>query len=111
MEKLKVGSLLKHFKGTNLIEKNIYKVIATNVAYTGENADKLQDLVVYESVFQKGKVFVREYEDLLQELSEEKQKLYNQKYRVECLTEEEIETVKSEKFKEEKMKYLNEKYK
>lgn len=95
-----IGDLCKHFKGKNLLEKNIYKIIATNVTYSGDKIEEpLNNLVVYENIFQNGKTFTREYKDLVEELSKEKQELYNQKYRVEKLTKEEIEIVNSEIFK------------
>lgn len=99
----KVGDLCKHFKGKSLLEKNIYKIIATNVTYSGDKLEEpLNNLVVYENIFQNGKTFTREYKDLVEELSREKQELYNQKYRVEKLTKEEIEIVNSESFKRER---------
>ncbi|HBC84991.1 MAG: hypothetical protein J6D03_06310 [Clostridia bacterium] len=101
----KVGDLCKHFKGKSLLEKNIYKIIATNVTYSGDKLEEpLNNLVVYENIFQNGKTFTREYKDLVEELSEEKKNTYNQIYRVEKLTEEEIKLVNSEEFKKEKMK-------
>ena len=104
---LKVGDLCKHFKGTNLLEKNIYEVIATNVAYTGDNAkEPLDNLVVYKNIFQENKFFTREYNDLIGELSEEQQKQYGQAYRVQKLTDEEVELVKSQEFIKEKKDYM-----
>lgn len=93
---LKVGDLCKHFKGKSLLEKNIYEIIAINVTYTGENANKsLDNLVLYKNIFNQDKLFVREYEDLTCELSKEKQEEYGQKYRVEKLTDEEIAIIKN----------------
>lgn len=104
---LKVGDLCKHFKGESLIEKNIYEIVAMNVTYTGENAKTpLDNLVVYKNIFQENKLFTREYNDLVAELSEEKQKQYGQNFRVEKLTQEEIDEVKSEKFRKEKLEYM-----
>ena len=100
----KVGDLCKHFKGENLSQKNIYKIIAVNVTYSGDKSQEpLNNLVVYENIFQSGKTFVREYKDLVEELSKEKQNKYNQKYRVEKLTKEEIELINTDKFKKEKL--------
>lgn len=107
MEVLKVGDLCKHFKGKNLLEKNIYEIMAVGVTYTGEAAEKpLDNLVVYKNLFGEGKIFTREYNDLIGELSEEKQKQYGQRHRIEKLTEDEIKVVKSEKFIEEKLEYM-----
>lgn len=104
---LKVGDLCKHFKGTSLLEKNIYEIIAKGVIYTGENSKApLDNLVVYKNIFQENKLFTREYNDLVEELSEEKQKQYAQTYRVQKLTQEEIEEVTSEEFKKAKLKYM-----
>ncbi len=100
----KVGDLCKHFKGENLSQKNIYKIIAVNVTYSGDKSQEpLNNLVVYENIFQSGKTFVREYKDLVEELNKEKQNKYNQKYRVEKLTKEEIELINTDKFKKEKL--------
>ena len=64
---MEVGEYYKHFKG-----KNIYKILATNVTYTGESAGvELKDLVVYQNIIDK-KIFVREYTELTEELSKEK---------------------------------------
>lgn len=104
---LKVGDLCKHFKGASLLEKNIYEIVATNVIYTGDRAkEPIENLVVYKNIFQENKFFTREYNDLIGELSEEKQKQYDQKYRVQKLTDEEVKIVKSEQFIKEKQKYM-----
>lgn len=107
---LKVGDLCKHFKGESLIEKNIYEIVAMNVIYTGENAKvPIENLVVYRNIFQENKFFAREYNDLVAELSEEKQKKYEQTYRVQKLTDEEIEIIKTPKFIKEKKEYMEDK--
>lgn len=104
---LKVGDLCKHFKGKNLLEKNIYEMIAINVIYTGENAkNPMGNLVVYQNIFQKDKLFVREYQELVKKLSKEKQDTYQQMTRIQKLTEEEIALVKSEAFRKEKLNYI-----
>lgn len=104
---IKTGELYKHFKGNNLLEKNIYEIIAVGVTYTGESAKKpLDNLVVYKNLFQEGKIFTREYDDLMGELSEEKQKQYGQVHRIEKLTQEEIKDIKREEFRNEKLKYI-----
>lgn len=104
---LKTGDLCKHFKGTSLLEKNIYEIMATGVIYTGENSkEPLDNLVVYKNIFQENKLFTREYNDLVEKLSEEKQKQYGQTYRVQKLTKEEIEEVTSEEFRKAKLKYM-----
>lgn len=77
------------------------------VTYTGEGANKpLDNLVVYKNLFQEGKIFTRECDDLVAELSEEKQKQYKQEHRIEKLTEDEIKIVKSEQFIKEKLEYM-----
>ena len=91
---LKKGDLCKHFKGTNLDEKNIYEILEVGVKYSGDASDKpIENLVIYENIFQ-GKIFARELEDLIAELPLEKQEQYGQRYRVEKLTPEEIAIVK-----------------
>ena len=90
---LKKGDLCKHFKGTNLDEKNIYEIIEVGVNYSGDNAEKpIVNLVVYKNIFQ-GKIFAREIDDLIAELPKEKQVQYGQVHRVEKLTDDEIEYV------------------
>lgn len=82
---MEVGEYYKYFKG-----KNIYKILATNVKYTGESAGvELKDLVVYQNIIDKN-IFVREYAELTEKLSKEKQEQYGRKYRIEKLTEEEL---------------------
>ena len=105
---LKVGDLCKHFKGNSLVEKNIYEIIAINVIYTGENAKApIENLVVYRNIFQENKFFTREYNDLVAELSEEKQKQYGQKHRIEKLTDEEIAIVNSIEYIGKKVENLS----
>ena len=106
---IKVGDFCKHFKGKTLVEKNIYKILLLNVIYSGDNSTKkLDDLVVYENIFD-GKIFTREASDIFTELSLEKQEEFNQIYKVQKLTEEEIEEVKTEEFKIKKLEYINNK--
>lgn len=100
----KVGMLCKHFKGTNLLEKNIYRIeqIGVNgtdidesiITYTGDNNLKsATNLIVYSNIFQDNKIFCREYDDISQELSDEQKEQFNQNLRVQPLTEEEQEQI------------------
>lgn len=100
----KIGMLCKHFKGTNLLEKNIYRIeqIGVNgtdideslITYTGDSQLRsATNLVVYSNIFQDNKMFCREYEDVSQKLSEEQKEQFNQKIRVQPLTEEEQEII------------------
>lgn len=92
---LKKGDLCKHFKGKNLQEKNIYEVLETGVNYSGDASENpIKDLVIYKNIRQ-GKIFAREMSDLVTELTPEKQQEFGQKHRVDLLTKEEIEIVKS----------------
>lgn len=92
---LKKGDLCKHFKGKNLQEKNIYEVLETGVNYSGDASENpIKDLVIYKNIRQ-GKIFAREMSDLVAELTPEKQQEFGQKHRVDLLTNEEIEIVKS----------------
>ena len=90
---LKIATCYKHFKGKDLIEKNIYLIIAIGISkndfnemqpkYVGDNKDNINysDLVVYLNYFQN-QLFAREYQDLVEELTKEQQKEYSQKYRI-----------------------------
>lgn len=100
---LNKGDLCKHFKGKNLIEKNIYEVLEVNVKYTGENKEINGNLVVYKNIFKDNQIFVREEKDLNCELELEKQIEFNQKHRVEKLTQEEIKQVKTKEFRKSKL--------
>lgn len=92
---LKKGDLCKHFKGKNLQEKNIYEVLETGVNYSGDASENpIMNLVIYKNIRQ-GKIFAREMSDLVAELTPEKQQEFGQKHRVDLLTKEEIEIVKS----------------
>ena len=104
----KVGDYCKHFKGHDLFEKNIYQIMQLNVngkdvdtekvTYSGDyDLSTATNLVVYKNIFQD-RLFAREYSDISGELSLEKQVEFNQKYKVQLLTEEEIEMIKSESF-------------
>ena len=109
----KMGMLCKHFKGENLLEKNIYRIerlgvngyelIDSDISYVGEgNLSTARDLVVYANIFQDNKMFAREYEDISSELSADKQTVFHQVHKVEPLTSDEIEIINSEQFKSEK---------
>ena len=100
----KIGMLCKHFKGTNLLEKNIYRIeqIGVNgtdideslITYTGDSQLRsATNLVVYSNIFQDNKMFCREYEDVSQKLSEEQKEQFNQKIRVQPLAEQEQEII------------------
>lgn len=118
---LKIATFYKHFKGKNLIEKNIYLIIAIGideerykeleVKYVGYNKDNINysELVVYLNYFQN-LLFAREYQDLVEELTKEQQKEYSQKYRVEALTTEEVQTIMTLTYQKEKSLYLESKY-
>lgn len=108
---LKVGDLCKHFKGTNLIEKNIYEIVAINVKYTGTKELDTSELVVYRPLFQEGLFFTREYEDLVSELSQEEQDMYHQLHRIDLLTDEEKLEINDDDFIAKKYEYINSKYK
>lgn len=106
----KKGDWCKHFKGKSLSEKNIYEIIEMGAKYSGEASERpIENLVVYKNIFQN-KIFVREYEDLIAELTPEKQELYGQKYRVQKLTTEEVELVKKEIESKKEMKIIGKKY-
>ena len=117
----KVGMLCKHFKGNNLLEKNIYRIeqigvdgkdINSNlITYTGYNdLFTSKNLVVYSNIFQDNKLFVREYEDISKELDEEKKNLYKQNIKVEPLTNEEIKVINDDNFISEKRQLILKKY-
>lgn len=92
------GDLCKHFKGTNLDEKNIYEILEVGVKYSGDASENpIENLVIYKNIFQ-GKIFARELRDLVEELSPEKQAQYGQVHRVEKLTKDEIEYIKHKKY-------------
>ncbi len=107
---LKAGDIVKHFKGEDLIEKNIYKIISVNPEYTGTNTFPDEPVVVYESLFQERKGFVREYASLVEELSPEQKEKFNQDHRVDLLTEEEIKLIHTPEFIAKKMAYIAMKY-
>ena len=110
----KVGMLCKHFKGKDLLEKNIYRIEkigvdwkdidSSKIIYTGDKDLLLsKNLVIYSNIFQEDKLFAREYDDLVSELSDDKKELYNQIFRVEPLNDEEIKTIKCHEFIEKKL--------
>lgn len=108
---LKVGDIVKHFKGETLIEKNIYEILAINVKYTGDNDIDISKLVIYKPLFQEDKYFAREYDDLICELSIEEKEIYGQDYRVQKLTDDELEQIKTKEFISDKEEYIKNKYK
>lgn len=117
----KVGMLCKHFKGTNLLEKNIYRIeqVGVNgsnideslITYTGDaTLQSATNLVVYSNIFQDNKLFCREYEDISQELSDEQKDKYKQDLKAEPLTEEEQSIIGQEKFIETKKQLVLKKF-
>ena len=118
----KVGMLCKHFKGADLLEKNIYRierlgvngseVDANTVTYTGDSTlESATNLVVYSNIFQDGKMFAREYEDISSELSDEKKETFHQTLKVQPLTEEEISFIGNPQFVEKKKTLVLSKFK
>jgi hypothetical protein len=117
----KVGMLCKHFKGKDLLEKNIYRIEQIGVdgkdiddsliTYTGEgNLRSATNLIVYSNIFQDNKMFCREYEDISQELSNNKQQEFCQKIKVQPLTEEEQIYIGYESFIETKKQLILKKF-
>ena len=117
----KAGMLCKHFKGKELLEKNIYRIEKlgvngtdidkTLVTYTGDNElETATNLVVYSNIFQDNKLFCREYEDISSELTEEKKLMFHQNLKVQPLTLEEIDLVNSEEFIREKSIVVSKKF-
>ena len=117
----KIGMFCKHFKGTNLFEKNIYRI--ENIGVDGSNIDEslitytgdgilstATNLVVYSNIFQDNKLFCREYEDISGELSNEKKEMFNQNIKVQPLTDEEISIINSEDFIKNKKELVAKKY-
>lgn len=117
----KVGMLCKHFKGKDLLEKNIYRIEQVGVdginiddsiiTYTGESdLISATNLIVYSNIFQDNKLFCREYEDISQELSNDKQQEFCQKIKVQPLTEEEQSFIGQESFIETKKQLVLKKF-
>ena len=118
MEIYSEGMLCKHFKGMDLYEKNIYRIIKLHIdgrnidesiiTYTGDGIlEKAKDLVVYANIFQDNKLFAREYADIASELSDEKKKLYFQDIKVQPLSTEEIQIVKNPEFIAKKVELVS----
>lgn len=107
---LNEGDIVKHFKGKDLIEKNIYEIVSIDPKYTGTKEFTEEPVVVYKSIFQGGKSFVRELSDLIQELSEDEKEQYGQENRINILTDEELKTIKDKEFIEKKLAYISLKY-
>lgn len=118
----KIGMLCKHFKGENLLEKNIYRIEQigvegkdineTLITYTGDGELlTAKNLVVYSNIFQENKLFTREYDDISGELSSEKKEMYNQEIKVQPLTQVEIDMINEDNFVTEKKKLVLSKFK
>lgn len=118
----KIGMLCKHFKGENLLEKNIYRIEQigvegkdineTLITYTGDGELlTAKNLVVYSNIFQENKLFAREYDDISGELSSEKKEMYNQEIKVQPLTQIEIDMINENNFVTEKKKLVLSKFK
>ena len=116
-----IGMLCKHFKGNDLLEKNIYRIEnlgvngsdidETIITYTGDGIlATATNLVVYSNIFQDNKLFCREYEDISGELSDEKKAMFNQTIKVQPLTDEEIAIINSAEFIGEKKEMVAKKF-
>lgn len=116
-----IGMLCKHFKGSDLLEKNIYRIeqlgvsgseVDTNlITYTGVGVlEDANNLVVYSNIFQEGMLFAREYEDISAPLSSDKQTEFGQVMRVQPLTTEESELINKPDFIEKKKIAIAKKY-
>ena len=116
-----VGMLCKYFKGTNILEKNIYRIEKIGIKgsdidksliiYTGDGELKTAiNLVVYSNIFQDNKLFCREYEDISGELSDEKKKMFNQTIKVQPLTDEEMPIINNPDFIQNKTKLVAKKF-
>ena len=116
-----IGMLCKHFKGTDLLEKNIYRIenLGVNgldiddslITYTGDGELRTAtNLVVYSNIFQYNKLFCREYEDISGELSDEKKEMFNQIIKVQPLSDEEIAMINSEEFIKNKKELVEKKF-
>ena len=65
------------------------------ITYSGDHdLATAVNLVVYKNIFQD-RLFTREYEDISGELNIDKQVEFDQKYKVQVLTEDEVEIIKS----------------
>ena len=116
-----IGMLCKHFKGADLLEKNIYRIenLGVNgldiddslITYTGDGELRTAtNLVVYSNIFQYNKLFCREYEDISGELSDEKKEMFNQIIKVQPLSDEEIAMINSEEFIKNKKELVEKKF-
>ena len=117
----RIGMLCKHFKGVDLLGKNIYRIeqLGVNgtdvddslVTYTGDGElNTATNLVVYSNIFQDNKLFCREYEDISGELSDEKKEAFNQIIKVQPLTDEEIAIVNNPEFVQTKLESVAKKF-
>ena len=117
----KTGMLCKHFKGENLLEKNIYRIEQigvegkdineTLITYTRDGEFlTAKNLVVYSNIFQENKLFAREYADISSSLTLNEQILYNQSL-IQPLTLDEIKIINNPEFRTQKTKLTSTKYK
>ena len=104
---IRPGILCKHFKGKELLDKNIYRIISlnnngkdldANIKYTGVgDVEETTNLVVYMNVF-NNMLFARELDDLYVELDSDQKEIYGQMHRIEPLTKEEEKTINTKEF-------------
>lgn len=133
---LKKYDICKHFKGKNLLEKNIIGIMEVKLTYTG-TSEAFPDVVIYKPLFQNGRsylkeflflsgkisydksldlegfnhltCFIREYKELTEELNEEQKKNSNQENRINVLTDEELNFILNQNFIDEKIEYSQKK--
>ena len=79
---VKQGDIVRHFKHTEDGEPNnyMYKIIAV-----GKYVENEKPCVVYQALYGKGEVWVREAEEFLSEVDGEKYPNATQKYRFEVI--------------------------
>lgn len=71
---LVINGIYRHFKG------GLYKVL-----YTAQHTETGEQLVIYQSINDKDKIFARPYEMFLSEVDKEKYPDVTQKYRLELI--------------------------
>ncbi len=83
MQEVKIKGIYKHFKGDYYLVEDI-----------GIHCDTLEKQVIYRGLYEDGPLWIRPYQDFIEEVDKEKYPKANQKYKFELQT---IKSVRSKK--------------
>ena len=107
MLRLKSGDIVKHYKGKDLVEQEIYEILMVNPEYSNTRDFKEEAVVMYTPLFRENKNIIIAYKDFVKRLSVDERIMCHtdQRYTIEHLTKDELEVIKTHDFIQAKEDY------